>query len=276
MTEKGEKGVIYISADDSYLDEAIRSVESLKEHNPEVKATLYTDEENLECEVFDQIKHVNYSIEETDDSIIKPFMTPYEKNLYLDTDTYITGDISELFEILEYYQIAACLAPGRKRVIETPGCVREYNTGVIAFRGTNKIRKIFEKWSKCNEEILNKELEVGKKHDQHPFAKTIFESDIEFFTLPPEYNTRIPRCGYAAGEVKIIHGRPKTSMEKIEKTINQTEKSRVHYASQNLIGSGRKIKFFSKAYAIQNGIKILYSEGPSRLKNKVLKYLKEI
>jgi hypothetical protein len=273
MTEKGEKGVIYISADDSYLDEAIRSVESLKEHNSEVQATLYTDEENLECEVFDQIITVDYTIDSMDDSMIKPFMTPYEKNLYLDTDTYVTGNISELFEILENYDIAACHAPNRERIMDTPECFGEYNTGVIAYRGSREVKNVLQNWHENYDKV--RESDVGKNRDQHPFARTIFESDIDFFTLPPEYNMRLPRCGYAKGEVKILHGRPRTSMEKVDKALNKTEEPRIHYATQDLIGSGRAVKTFSTSYAIQKGLKVLLTQGPRTLIKKIQQHIRK-
>lgn len=270
---KETKGAIYITTDDSYLDEAIKSAKSLKRNNPDLEATLYTDTD-VECEIFDQIKKVKYSITDTQDSILKPFMTPYDKNLYLDTDTYVTGDISELFEILDNFDVAASHAPGRKRVQGTPECFREYNTGVIAFRKSDEIKETFRRWEELYEEIQKTDLEVGIGHDQHPFAKTIFESNLDFFTLPPEYNTRLPRCGYSSGEVKILHGRPRTSMEKIEKTINSTEKSRVHYATQSFVGSGRKIKVFSKTYALEKGLKLLFREGPRKALIKFRKYLR--
>jgi len=264
-----DRGVLYITTDDSYLEEAIRSAKSLKRHNPKVGATLYTD---VECEVFDRIEKVDYNITGMDDSMLKPFMTPYEKNLYLDTDTYITGNISELFKILENYEIAGCHAPNRERVMDTPKCFREYNTGVIAYRRSKEIKEIFEKWDENYEKV--KGSEVGNDWDQHPFAKTIFESDIDFYTLPPEYNMNLPRCGYANGKVKILHGRPRTSMEEVEKTINKSRESRVHYATQSIYGSGREIMRFSKSYALQTGIEILVSKGPKELISKIKQHIK--
>jgi alpha-N-acetylglucosamine transferase len=39
--------------------------------------------------------------------------TPFRKTLYLDTDTYVTTPVDDVFELLDSYRIAAAIAPNR-------------------------------------------------------------------------------------------------------------------------------------------------------------------
>lgn len=269
------RGVIYIASGDKYIEEALRSVKSLNENNPDLETTLFTDED-LELEEFDNIEVIDGSIDSMVDSIVKPHMMPYEKNLFLDTDTYITGDISELFEGLEKFDMLFCQAPGRSKIIGAPDCVREFNTGVIGYQKNKKTKNFFREWLEEQKRIEREDPDVGRSGgNQHAFAKTVYDSDLDFLTLPPEYNTRIPRCGYLNGEVKIIHGRPRTSMEKVEKKLNESQDSRVHYATQSLLGSGRAVKTFSTSYAIQKGLKVLLTQGPRTLIKKIQQHIRK-
>lgn len=76
----------------------------------------------------------------------------YDGNLYLDADAYARGDISDAFEVLERFDLAAAHNVGRTRVneeiyevnhVEIPDAFTEYHTGVLAYKDPAAVRELF-------------------------------------------------------------------------------------------------------------------------------------
>ena len=85
-------GVFYVATGKKYRLEAIRSVQSLKKHNPTIHTTIFSDSNSI-LEIFDRninISHPSFSFE---DKIACFQAIDYEKAIFLDADTYITSDI---------------------------------------------------------------------------------------------------------------------------------------------------------------------------------------
>lgn len=265
------RGVVYIASGEKYIEEAKTSVKSLKKHNPELEATLYTND-SINPKEFDQIKQIERPVASMSDSLINPEMMPYDKNLFLDSDTYVNKNISELFSVLDKFDILFCHNPGGKRIKHLPKCFRKYNTGVIAYKNNQEIEKLFKKWEEYQEKSSdpNREYRGG---NQAAFARAVYESQPGFLTLPPEYNVRIPVCGTLDGEVKILHGRPRnTTHQKIIKKLNKKDTPKVHYPTQSLIGTGRKTKKHTISYKIQTLTKIAIKDGLTSAIQKIRNY----
>ena len=96
-------GVIYIAySQKKYIDEAIFSATSVKKHNPNLSITIFTDYE-LKNNCFDIVKKLppnNFKFRCKQDFLKN---TPYEKTLYLDTDTYVNDNIEDLFNLLPIF-----------------------------------------------------------------------------------------------------------------------------------------------------------------------------
>jgi lipopolysaccharide biosynthesis glycosyltransferase len=156
---------------------------------------------------------------------------PYDFNIYMDTDTAVIDDISELFVLLQRFDLAASHGVGAKgrrfngKAVEgIPECFAEYNTGVVCFRRNNKTHEVFEKW-------LNLYAgESGDIHDQIAFRKATYQSDLSLYVLPPEYNY-LAGMAVLSGKVKIFHS-PKlvtdsNAFEAFKKRINQNHDVRL-------------------------------------------------
>jgi hypothetical protein len=82
-----------------------------------------------------------------------------------------------------------------------PECAR----GVIANNLNDRPRLLFTLWEKFYPERL---ISTGAIDDQPALRKTLWQSDLSFATLPPEYNCRFIMPAFAGrGTVKILYRR---------------------------------------------------------------------
>ena len=212
-----DKGILYITASDEYLyQEAVLSAKSVKEVMPELDIAVITDVANTP-DVFD-ITIKEESIQGTfSDKAYNMNRTPFEKTIFLDTDTYITENISELFELLSDNDIfAAHTTHSHFPLPDVPESFPSYNTGVIGFDTNEKTHKLFQKWEKVFK-AYNEEKNI--EADQVSFRNAVYKSNADLITIRPEYNCRTPSPGFIGGEVKIIHGRG--GYDKFERVLNE-------------------------------------------------------
>ncbi|MCK4816813.1 hypothetical protein KA005_13670, partial [bacterium] len=101
--------VIYVAWGDEFVAMAEKSLQSLKKYAPFVKAYLFTDELRSPT-IFDRIEIIKIYANRAQtkaNGIRHSCNVVNEHNvLYLDSDTLILGDISGLFEVMEWFEIA--------------------------------------------------------------------------------------------------------------------------------------------------------------------------
>lgn len=165
----GPQGVIYVAGQDvRYVCEAIASAESLRAVRPDVPISLLTDIEQLfggALDPFDQI--IPLPIEETGglrDGWGRGLMTkvrafarsPYEKTLFLDTDTRVLDpQITDIFGFLDEQAMALVpCSPENSLSCRLYGPM--FNTGVVAYRMVDKVRELLRQWETL--QLLNLQL----------------------------------------------------------------------------------------------------------------------
>lgn len=222
------RGILYITGCDSpYYDQAVRSAESAKSIMPNLPIAIVTDHKNP-TSIFD---NVIYTTEMSHSFRDKPeFMhkTPFDQTLFVDTDTYFAKTIEDLWDILDYYSVAAAhTAHRRYDDIGSPSHIPEYNTGVILYKSTSNVQSFLKTWKeKCGKLNEDKRNQSGTIVDQPSFRYALFEhgiegNDIKFFTLPPEYNVLTNSPGFVRGPAKILHGQHKSiTLNKIADKLN--------------------------------------------------------
>lgn len=218
--EYPKRGVLYIATNEQYVNEVYESAETLKRET-DLHCTLITDEPR-EHELVDEV----LVREPSDERPVEAYKshniadTPYEQTLYLDSDTYIKEDVTELFDILERYDLAMAQAPVRNtdRLPELPAWFPEYNAGVLLFN-RKPGRDFFAKWN-------DNYAELEFDQDQPSFRKTLYEADLEYFTLLPEYNVRF-WPGFVDETVRIVHTHGDN--EAIADAFQTTEGARAYY-----------------------------------------------
>lgn len=238
-------GFLYIARGEKYIEEACLSVASLKKHNPDYPAVAYFDKD-IKAECFDEVRLLDQpglSVKEEKPYFLK--QTPFEKTVFLDSDTYICGDLSELFTLLDHYALALAHAPYRYTypLEKVPACFPEFNTGVIVFKSTPDVNALFERWLTTYRELHTKTLNdlswqnpgTGIRgaltRDQPAFRSEVYGSRIQVATLPPEYNCRFESPGYVHGLVKILHGR-NFDLDTIAQEINSRSSCRIFSIDQ--------------------------------------------
>lgn len=177
-----------------YLAEAIVSAQSLKEVNPELSVTLFTDAANVNCAFFDEVRVVPKASYSPKDKISAVLQSPYEQTLYLDTDTLVCRSVDELFLLLDRFDLALAHAPGRV-IGETnaPASFPELNCGVILYSSTKDVLALFQEWLRIFDEWSAPGAPrkgPAAHRDQPAFREALFHSRTSFYVLPPEYNLR--------------------------------------------------------------------------------------
>ena len=219
-----EVGVFYVATGKKYLEEAIISYNSLKENNKDIPVKLYTDKSNSEFagKFFTDIEIIDNPRFNFQDKIYPFFNPPYNCNLFLDTDTYICSGITDVFEVLRYYQFGLIHAPGRIQYNNhlLPDYFPEFNTGFIAFNRNKMTSGLFKEWERIYRYHLQNKIPVP--HDQPAFREALFHSKISVFVFPNEYNFRINSPNFAGKnmKVKVLHGRVK-DFKKVEDILNR-------------------------------------------------------
>jgi hypothetical protein len=235
MTE----GILYICGDhEPYYSDGIKSAKSAKKVMPDIPVAIVTDREDVH-DVFDQKIYrsdMSYAFE---DKARYMSESPFDKTLYVDTDTYFVEPIDELWGLLDYYDLAACHTNHRRYDGNIPVPVSEYNTGVLLFNSAEPARDVLQTWEE-RYGTLDKPGEYP--NDQASFRSAVFHHEAErgeltFYTLPREFNCMIQHPGVLRGPAKILHAagtNEKIDFESVAEKLNkhvETPRSdkRVHY-----------------------------------------------
>jgi len=224
------QGVVYIATGRQYVDEALKSAASLKAMSPSIHVTAFSDEQ-VNSSHIDNTVVINgtphcerqRASDASDSTRIQAVgqskgmlnkvryigRSPYERTLFLDSDTYVADDITDLFSLLDRFDIAVAHAPHRsprgaaerRRFQEIPQGFVVMNTGVILFKKSEGTAAFFSEWLRlCQEEYLD-------CNDQASFRVALYHSDLRIATLTPEYNYRFRKRLCINGSLKILHGR---------------------------------------------------------------------
>ncbi|VEP11597.1 Glycosyl transferase family 8 (modular protein) [Hyella patelloides LEGE 07179] len=225
-------GVFYVAAGQKYVDEACKSATSLKKINPSLKISLLSDRELPEQDLFEKVILVEEKVTCRNEGLLFKvkhlyFSSPYQKTLFVDTDTYFTDDCASGFDILNYFDLALVPAPvdthypqldsGKK--IEC----KPLNTGVILYNKNENNDSLFSCWL----DTYTKKLTVNsklKQSDQTSFVEALMQSKSRVYPLPPEWNARFCFINAFCEPVKILHGYS-SNIEKIAQAINSAPKS---------------------------------------------------
>ncbi len=235
-----EKGFLYVAAgDDSYLTEAVRSAESLRKVDPRARTCLISNNESLASAELTKVFDEHRLVEEpspknkTEGFLFKTkhmySLSPFEKTIFVDTDTYFADSVNELFRILDYFDFCAAMGPKDYYYPIVDGQplrgFQPYNTGVLGFNKSETCERVFHTWySNFEGKIQNNTLRNGEG-GQPSFNEAILSEDARICTLPNNYNARTPYTLSLKGKVKIIHDHH-PAVAKMSKEINRTTRSR--------------------------------------------------
>ncbi|MAK60180.1 MAG: hypothetical protein CMK09_04300 [Ponticaulis sp.] len=184
-------GVIYIAFGEYYVNQSIFSAESLKRHNPDLPVTLFTDKE-LSSPFIDQVELIEPGHKRAKVDFIDK--GPYDRSIYIDSDTKIVADITDVFGILDRFDVAGVHDFSRKssrwcdipEYDEIPYAFPEFNGGVLLFKKCEATDTLFNMWR----EYFQKYKHMTNGQDQASLRISLWRSGVQLHSLPTEFNVR--------------------------------------------------------------------------------------
>ncbi len=210
--EPAPAGIVYSCTGERYVQEALRSARSSMRHNalPHVlfASTEVSGEPGLSVVRFEP------SANPYVDKIANMRRSPFERTLYLDTDTYVVAEIAHVLELLDRFELAAAHAPGYRGFAdpEVPAAFYELNTGVLAWHASTRTDAFLRSWEETYsrwliEQPFPRAGEAGDAADQPAFRRCAWEHALRLYVLAPEYNLRLGEPATIVERVRVIHGR---------------------------------------------------------------------
>ncbi|GAA5067909.1 putative nucleotide-diphospho-sugar transferase [Roseibacterium beibuensis] len=186
------RGVIYVATGAAYVTDACASARTLREASPGIEIDLYCDAaDGVEDGLFDKIHIIENPHKRSKVDYI--WQTRFDRALFLDNDTRIVADISNLFDLLDRFDLCLAHAHSRERPstnqtwrTEIPSCFPQLNSGVFLFRRSEAVVAMFREWADAYHAN-------DFTRDQVTLRELIWLSDLRLFVLPPEYNIRYPK-----------------------------------------------------------------------------------
>jgi hypothetical protein len=223
-----DKGILFIATGNKYFMEAVYAARSCKSVMPDVPILLYTEAGNHDA-VFDEIRTIVNPSFSTLDKVRCICNSPFEKTLFLDSDTFLTDSVSEIFSLLDDYEFVGTHETSRgfhysHEMPEIPVCFVDINGGVLAFRKTENVARLLTGWE---DEFYLTQQWLGKygqskwalTNDQPSLKSVVFKSGVKLYILPTEYNSLRFTGTYLYGAAKIVHGRG--DIQKIALKMNE-------------------------------------------------------
>jgi len=219
-----KQGILYVATGERFLAEACRSAARVRELMPGISIVIASDRSPPK-DLFDHHLGIANPQFNFSDKIGPLLSTPFERTVFLDTDTWLCEPVPEMFSILDRHDVAMAHAPMRFTAASTvPSTFPECNSGVIAYHLNDRTRSLFGLWEKLYQERLTS---TGVIDDQPSLRDALWQSDASFATLPPEYNFRFIMPAFAGrGSIKILHGRH-PNYEALSAILNKSGSPRV-------------------------------------------------
>lgn len=256
-------GILYSSAGERYVAEAIQSAKSSLRHNrlphlifadpvpngPPVPGVTFESFVPTSNPFLDRIAHMRHS--------------PFARTMFLDSDTFVAHDLTDVLRLLDRYDVAVAHAPGYRglRDPDVPSTFYEFNCGVIAWRANERTATFLELWHDTYAAWLRNSPFPGAgtmltaahtpPNDQPAFRHCAWNSDVSVTVLGPEYNFRLIYPTTVVGPVRIVHGRHR-NYERLVARLNREDgprtfsppgyrlRSRVARRVRQLAGVGKR------------------------------------
>ena len=201
---------MYVATGAEYIEEANESAGSFRQQNPEIPLAIATDQPNLvDQRLFAHVFPLTSPHGNFFDKIHGMLLSPFQKTAFIDTDAWAVGSITDLFRILDHFDLAVAFDPIRTDYEQgdIPETFPTPNTGVIAYQNSPTVQTFLKEWLTAYEQQMA--LPVKPAHDQPAFRRALYFSKLRFTILPDEWNLRViyPHLIGGNARVRIIHGR---------------------------------------------------------------------
>lgn len=185
-------GVIYVATGAEYMNLAAASARSMRRFNPDLPIDLFTDlaaaPDANNLAVFDRVRAVPRVHPRAKIDCLP--LTRFDRTLFLDCDTLAIGPLGDLFDVLDRFELA--MAHDMRRasdlvqeggIVATPYAFPQLNSGVMLYRRSAAMWAFLAEWQ-------TRYRALGVLRDQVSLKDLLWQSDLRFYVLPPEFNLR--------------------------------------------------------------------------------------
>jgi hypothetical protein len=226
-------GVVMVATGPRFLQEAAEAAAQLKKTNPSLPLCIVADDVADQAAFWDHLVLVRDAHRGFRDKILMG-LCPYERFLYLDTDAYVIGDLTEMLGMLHRFDFIGhqlfeghdCPLPG------IPDAFPEFQGGVVGLRRCAATVDFFPRWLANFDRFyaLNTDghYHYSNASDQKSLRLSVWESGISVGVLGPEYDFTPHHLDFACSPVRILHGRGKKHLDDLARRLNAKLMNRVY------------------------------------------------
>lgn len=206
MTNSQMHGFVFAATGEGYTALAVRAAATVRDHHPDIPIDLFTDTPT-DAPVFDQIHTLERSWHRPKMGALR--RSRFARTIYLDADLFVLADISDIFDTLDQFDIAAAHDQERNDVCAVrqwtkplPSAFPQYNSGVIGIKRSPQTDALLRQW----EDAV---FSANADRDQPALREFLYDSDLRIATLPPEYNlmdiSQLATWTSQAAAPRVIH-----------------------------------------------------------------------
>ena len=182
-----DSGVLFVVSGAHYTAAAGDAARSVAQTNPWLKIGIFSDQD-----VTDPVFTFVGKIQGEDSRRKHEYVgqSPFANTLYLDSDVRVIDDLSDLFRLLERFEMAGAhvryrSVPKRlrKNKLDLPQAFPQINCGVLLYRKCESVDTLLQSW-------IDIYRDDGFTRDQIPFREALWQSEVRFYAFGPEYNMR--------------------------------------------------------------------------------------
>lgn len=202
-----ERGFIYVVSGESFVAEAARSAARVRELHG-LPVTLISDRDPAPEHrgAFDEVRIELSGFDYADK--LRMRASPYERTIFLDSDTLVTRPLDDVFTLLDRFDVAFQFTEGGNHYAlpGVPVAFLEPSAGIIAWRRGPAADRFFDDWASAYAAI---EREQGRKGawDQRSLRHAAFFGGARIAPLPIEWQVYTYRPNFLCQETRMIHGR---------------------------------------------------------------------
>jgi hypothetical protein len=205
-------GVLYIAFGEQHRREALASVAALRRFHPDLPCCVIAESE------FDDLpSHVELLLREPAGKyplrVKARYLreSPFDRTLFLDTDTTTVRPIEGLFHLLDRFDIGLYMLPyytdhPKYRYLNNP------SSGVVLFRRCEAVSETFDRWLELfDQEVSMTEARASNSpsriNDDPLLMRAIYETQARLVPLPAAMNFHLDVPTVTASPIHIVHGR---------------------------------------------------------------------
>jgi hypothetical protein len=205
-------GALFIAFGDQYHREVVQAVHSVRKVHPDLPCCVVSEKEldNLPscAKVLVREPDLKHPLRAKPRYLRE---SPFERTLFLDTDTTIVRPIEGIFRILDRFDIGLSLLPHYHPQHTKYPYLNTPNSGVVLFRRCQAVSKMFDHWLELFDRTATK-FEASslsaRIHDDPLLMQAICDTrEIHLAPLAPALNFVLHMQNITASPIHIIHGR---------------------------------------------------------------------